>query len=111
MKRDYKLYLKDINDSILQIEDYVRNISEEEFYKNKLIQDAVIRRLEVIGEASNKIPKSLKEKNGQGPWYQMSHFRDFIIHSYFDASLRRIWLAATKELKIVKEGLRNISLV
>ena len=83
MKRDYKLYIEDIKESIVQIEKYVQNISQEDFEKNKLIQDAVIRRLEVIGEASRNIPRSLKEKNKHVPWFQMSQFRDFIVHSYF----------------------------
>jgi|SRR3989344_516129 len=111
MKRDYKLYLNDIKESIQQIEGYLQNISEEAFSKNKLVQDAVIRRLEIIGEASRNIPRALKEKNKHVPWFQMSQFRDFIVHSYFDASLRRIWIAATKEIKVVKESLKNISLV
>ena len=111
MKRDYKLYLNDIKESIQQIEGYLQNISEEAFSKNKLVQDAVIRRLEIIGEASRNIPRALKEKNKHVPWFQMSQFRDFIVHSYFDASLRRIWIDATKEIKVVKESLKNISLV
>ena len=63
MKRDYKLYINDIRESIIQIEKYLKNISEEEFKRNNFIQDAVIRRLEIIGEASKSIPRSLKEKN------------------------------------------------
>ena len=109
MKRDYKLYLKDIQESIKQIEQYLKGVSEENFNKNKLIQDAVIRRLEIIGEATRNIPRALKEKNKHIPWFQMSQFRDFIVHSYFEVSLKRIWIAATKELKEVRESLKNIS--
>ncbi|MEK6895847.1 MAG: DUF86 domain-containing protein [Nanoarchaeota archaeon] len=111
MKRDYKLYLSDIKESIEQIEIYLYGISEEYFKKNKLIQDGVIRRLEIIGEASRNVPRALKEKNKHVPWFQMSQFRDFIVHSYFEASLKRIWVAATEEVKVVKESLKNIALV
>ena len=111
MKRDYKLYIGDIKESISQIEKYILDISQEDFEKNKLIQDAVIRRLEIIGEASRNIPRSLKERNKHVPWIQMSQFRDFIVHSYFEASLKRIWKAATEEIKIVKESLKKITLV
>ena len=52
MKRDYKLYLNDIRDSITQIEEYMLSVSEENFKKNKLLQDGVIRRYEIIGEAN-----------------------------------------------------------
>jgi len=74
MKRDYKLYINDIRECIVQIEEYLKNVSEEEFKKNKLIQDAVIRRLEIIGEASKNIPRSLKEKNKQVPWLGYDSF-------------------------------------
>lgn len=111
MKRDYKLYINDIRESIIQIEEYTKNISEQEFKKNKQIQDAVIRRLEIIGEASRNIPLSLKEKNKQVPWFEMAQFRDLIAHSYFSTSLQRIWIASTKELKKIKEGMKRIALV
>ena len=62
MKRDYKLFIDDIRESISLIEDYIKNISEEEFKKDKKLQDAIIRRLEIMGEASKNIPSSLKEK-------------------------------------------------
>ena len=111
MKRDYKLYINDIKESISQIEKYIQNISQEDFEKNKLVQDAVVRRLEIIGEASRNIPRSLKERNKHVPWIQMSQFRDFIVHSYFEASLKRIWKSATEEIKIVKESIKSIVFV
>jgi uncharacterized protein with HEPN domain len=111
MKRDYKLYLNDIKNSISQIEKYVGNISEEEFKKSKLVQDAVIRRLEVIGEASKNIPRALKEKNKNIPWIQMTHFRDFMAHSYFEASLSRIWKTAKEDIKLFKDSFDKIKLV
>ena len=72
MKRDYKLYLNDIRDSITQIEEYMLSVSEENFKKNKLLQDGVIRRFEIIGEASRNIPRALKEKNKQVPWFDIT---------------------------------------
>ncbi|MEK6855834.1 MAG: HepT-like ribonuclease domain-containing protein, partial [Nanoarchaeota archaeon] len=80
MKRDYKLYLQDIRDCISSIEDYLKGVSEEEFNKNRLLQDAVIRRFEIIGEASRNIPNSLKVKNKHILWFDMSQFRDLIAH-------------------------------
>ncbi len=111
MKRDYKLYLNDIRESIKQIESYIHNISETDFNNNTLLQDAVVRRLEIIGEASRNIPRALKEKNKHVPWFQMSQFRDIVTHSYFEVGLKRVWKAATEELKLVKESLKNITLV
>jgi len=111
MKRDYKLYLQNIRESVAKIERYLRNVSEEQFNSNDQLQDAVVRRLEIMGEASRNIPRSLKEKNMHVPWQKIETYRDFIVHSYFEASLRRIWLAATTELKAVKEAMKNIALV
>jgi len=111
MKRDYKLYINDIRDSIKQIEEYIKGISEGEFMKDIKLQDAVIRRLEIIGEASRNIPRALKEKNKQVPWIKMVQYRDFIVHSYFEASLKRIWVASTENLKIIKEAMKKIALV
>lgn len=111
MKRDYKLYLNDIKNSVKQIEIYLHGISEAEFSKNLLLQDAVIRRLEIMGEASKNIPGSLKEKNKHVPWIKIQNYRDFITHSYFEASLSRIWVVATKEIKEIKEAMKNIVLV
>src|SRR3989344_6667597 len=108
MKRDYRLYLNDIKESISQIEEYLKSVSEDEFSKNKLVQDAVIRRLEVIGEASRNIPRELKEKNKHIPWLGMAQFRDLMAHAYYEASIKRIWKAATEEILEIKEGLRNI---
>jgi len=111
MKRNYKLYLNDILESIEQIEIYMKNISEEKFKKNKQIQDAVIRRLEIIGEASRNIPRSLKEKNKHIPWFKMTQFRDFIVHSYYDTSLQKIWITVIRDVIPLKNSFRNIILV
>lgn len=111
MKRAYNLYLNDIKESILQIETYTSGRSEKEFKKDKFLQDAVIRRLEIIGEASRNIPRVLKERNKHIPWFKLSNFRDFIAHSYFDASLKRIWEIVKTDIPIIKEDIKNITLV
>ncbi|MDP1696019.1 MAG: DUF86 domain-containing protein [archaeon] len=111
MKRDYKLYLSDISDCIKQIEEYMKGVSHEEFNKNKLLQDGVVRRFEIIGEASRNIPRALKEKNKQVPWFSMSQFRDLMVHGYFEVSLDRIWGAYKEDIPKIKEALKNIKLV
>jgi len=111
MKRDCKLYINDIRESIKRIEEYLKNVSEEEFREDVKLQDAVIRRLEIIGEASRNIPRALKEKNKQVPWFKMEQYRDFIVHSYFETSLRRIWVTSTTVLSEIKEAMKKITLV
>src|SRR3989344_5657483 len=111
MKRDYKLYLQDMIDCIKQIEFYLQGISEDTFNKNTLLQDGVIRRLEIMGEASRNIPKSLKEKNKHVSWFTMSQFRDLIAHSYYEVSIRRVWNIVRNDIPKIKEAMKNISLV
>ena len=111
MKRDYKLYLNDIKESIAQIEEYIKGVSEENFKKDKKLQDATIRRLEIIGEASRNIPRALKEKNKNVPWFEMSQFRDLISHSYFEISLNRIWSTIKERISSIKEKMRSIKLI
>lgn len=111
MKRDYKLFINDIRESIVRIENYLKNVSEHQFMSDTKLQDAVIRRLEIIGEASRNIPRSLKEKNPQVSWQRIEHFRDVVIHSYFSTSLDRIWMIVSRELKEIKESMKKIRLV
>jgi|SRR3989339_668887 len=111
MKRDYKLFINDIKESIGLIEEYMKGISEEDFKKNKQLQDAVIRRFEIMGEASRNIPRSLKEINKQVPWFEMSQFRDIIAHSYFAMGLNKVWIAFKQDLPKIKESLKDIKLV
>lgn len=111
MKRDYKLYIDDIRESIKQIEEYMKNVTQEQFKYNKQLEDAVIRRLEIIGEASRNIPRALKEKNNQVPWFDMAQFRDFITHSYFEIGNLTIWKTVKNKLPIIKEGMKKIKLV
>lgn len=111
MNRDYKLFLKDIGNSIKQIEEYTKNISEEQFKKDIKIQDAVIRRLEIIGEASKRIPRAVKETNKNINWAGFSEFRNFITHSYYEASLSRIWDTLINKIPILKENLNKIKLL
>lgn len=111
MKRDYKLFLNDIKESIAQIEEYLDGVSKEQFMEDKKLQDAVARRLEIMGEAVKNIPNSLKIKNKQVDWFEISRFRDFIAHAYYEISLNRIWETLIKRIPQIKESLKNIQLV
>jgi len=111
VKRDYKLYLNDIRESIAQIEKYMLGVSEEVFRKDKKLQDAIVMRIMIIGEATRNLPKVLKEKNREVPWFEIAQFRDLIAHSYYEVSLNRIWSTINERIPVIKEKLKNISLV
>ncbi len=111
MIRDYKLYLNDIRESIGIIERYISGADEEQFIKNIDLQDKVIRRLEIIGEAITNLPISLKEKNPNSIWEKFSEFRNFIVHHYFEASLKRVWKVLKEDIPLLKRIIQNIKLV
>jgi len=81
--RDLKLYLKGILDAAEAIESFVGGMSYEEFVSNDLVASAVIRKLEIIGEAAKKVPKEIKQKFSDVPWKEMAGMRDRLIHFYF----------------------------
>ncbi len=80
MKRDTNIYLADIIESIEKIEKYLAEISETEFYTDEEKQDAVIRRLEIIGKAVKKLPDDFREVHTQIPWKKIAGMRDIMIH-------------------------------
>ena len=103
MPREYRLYLQDIVDSIDDIEEYIQGIDFEEFVRNHMIQDAVIRRLEIIGEAVKNIPDEIKERRNVIEWRKITGFRDVVAHQYFSIMLDFVW-------EIVETKLFNLKL-
>ena len=98
MKRDARVYIEDILECISKIEEYIKGVSEEDFYKNTQIQDAVLRRLEIIGEAVKKIPEEVRSNYPEIPWKEMAGMRDVLIHEYFGINMKRTWKVAKEDI-------------
>jgi len=96
IRRDYKLYLLDIASSCRKIILYTKHIDHEEFAKNPMAIDAVIRNLEVIGEAVNKIPSEIRSDISGIPWSEIVGLRNKVIHEYFDVNIPIIWENSNK---------------
>ena len=107
MKKDPKIFLIHILESIKEIERYTHNISREEFLSDTQVQDAVIRRLEIIGEATKRVPVEVKRQIDI-PWKQIAGMRDILIHDYFEVDIQAVWDTVVKDLPILKEAIQKL---
>lgn len=108
MKRDVTLYLKDIIESIDYIEKYLQNTTKETFETDVQLQDSVVRRLEIIGEAVKNIPHDLKDKYPNIPWKDAAATRDVFTHHYFGIILERVWKTAVTDLPPFKKQIKKL---
>ncbi len=107
MKRD-KAYLQHILDAISDTERFLEDITQEEFYKNKEKQYAVLRALEIIGEATKNLSKDLRAKYREIPWKDIAGMRDKLIHEYFGVKLELVWGTVKDRLPVLKEQISRI---
>lgn len=108
MKRDYYDYVEDILNSINETEEFVEGLGFDEFKGNKKTVNAVIRSLEVIGEAAKKIPEGLRKRFGDVPWNRMAGMRDKLIHEYHGVDLEIVWAVLKEELPPLKPKIEKI---
>lgn len=101
-------YLEHIIDAIKDIESFTKGLTKIRFVKNKLRQSAVIRQLEIIGEASKNIPSDFREKYVEVEWKKIAGTRDKIIHHYFGIDLDTVWDIVKKDLPDLKKKVKAI---
>ncbi|MBO5695586.1 MAG: DUF86 domain-containing protein [Lentisphaeria bacterium] len=85
------VFLLHIVDSFQCILEYVSDITEDEFYKNRMVQDAVIRNYEIIGEAAKNLSEDFTARHNEINWHGMAGFRDVLAHRYFGVDLEQVW--------------------
>lgn len=96
--RDYLFYLEDMRESMRRILEYTDGLSFDEFKSSNLKTDAVIRNLEIIGEASKNVPDKIKKSYSEIPWKQMYGLRNLVVHEYFGIDYENIWKIISDDL-------------
>lgn len=107
-KRNWKLLIEDIVESIEKIENYIKGMNFDNFENDSKTKDAVVRNLEIIGEAAGKLPKEICLKYDDIPWHQISGLRNRLIHGYFVIDYEIVWYIISKELDDLKLKLERI---
>jgi len=108
MKKEPEIFIGHILESIGEIERHTLKVSLPDFLKSTLIQDAAMRRLEIIGEAVKKIPAETRAYTKDIPWKQIAGLRDTLIHEYFGVDLRLVWKVIKKDLPDLKKNMLKL---
>ena len=103
-----KLYLQHIADATSAIEEYVKGLTREDFIKNRLVHDAVIRQFAIVGEAAKHLSPETRAKSSSVPWRNIAGMRDMIIHEYFGVDLNEVWRTVEKDIAPLKTSVHEL---
>ena len=108
MTKDAFVYVHHMLDAIKAVETYIKGMGREGFLKNKMAQDAVMRNLEIMGEAAKRVPKALRDAHSLVEWKKIAGMRDILIHEYLGVDQEKVWLVIENRLPILKIELAKI---
>lgn len=107
-KRNWIIRIQDILECISKIQSYTSGLTFDQFQNDNLRIDAVVRNLEIIGEAAGHIPIEIQEKHPDLAWLEMRGMRNIVTHEYFGISIPIIWQTIEKDLPLLAEGMKGI---
>ena len=108
MKREELLFIEDILESMNLLEKFSKGLTKEKFIKDKLKQSAIIRQIEIIGEAAKNISNEIKKKYPEIEWRKIIGTRDIFSHAYFEIVLDRVWDIVENNLNDLKQKIIKI---
>ncbi|MEK6830737.1 MAG: DUF86 domain-containing protein [Nanoarchaeota archaeon] len=108
MKKDPLVFVKHISDEIEKVERFSKDLTKDQLKKNELKQYAIIRAIEIIGEAVNNIPKEVKRKYSEVSWIDISGMRNKLIHHYFGINLNIVWKTIKEDIPDLKQKILKI---
>ena len=108
MKKDNTVYLQHIRDAIQRTKRHLTGVSWEQFKQSELVQDAVIRQMEIIGEATRNLSDDFRQAHSQIPWSQIISLRNRLIHAYFAVDLTIVWEIAHTDLPLLKKQIKRM---
>jgi len=107
MKDKNIFYIKHILEAASDIQKFLRKYDERLFMKSDLLQSAVIRKFEIIGEAAKRVSDDFKKESEDIEWRKISGMRDVLIHDYFGIDLKGVWNTATKDIPVLIKKLKK----
>jgi uncharacterized protein with HEPN domain len=108
MTRDIALFIKDIAENIENAESFAANLTHKQFIADRKTSYALVRCLEIIGEASKNVPEGIRRKYPEVPWKKMAGMRDKIIHFYFGVKYKIVWNTVKKDIPMLKPLVQKV---
>ena len=107
-RRDHRLFLADMLEAIEKIERYTHGLSRKDLWQDDLVADAVVRNLEVIGEAARHVPEALRAAHPEIDWRRVVGLRNVVVHEYFAIDLDVVWVIIKQNLPQLKEAVLSV---
>lgn len=108
MKRNVALYLRDILQNMQDAEEFIQGLSYDQFTADKKTFNAVLRSIEIVGEAAKHVPESVRSKYPAIPWKEMAGMRDKVIHFYFGVNREAIWLVVKERIPSLRPLIERV---
>jgi uncharacterized protein with HEPN domain len=108
MKREYEDYLRDMLENAEKALSFVQGLDYDDFCKDDKALYAVIRALEIIGEAARQVPEKVRENNPETPWREIAGMRNKLTHEYFGVNTKVVWRTVHEDLPIIIPALRKM---